>query len=182
MPEHMNHARICVALVTVCGKALREILLDKFPVPYIDIYQTILANQAKLVGVRGRPLLNKKQINLVFTDPLGQKTGTVDLFDLTLLYTLIRNVSTVQAPISGWGIDPAESDTSLGASVERIRSYRNCISGHSPDARITHQDFEDYWKKFEDVLHDIEVVFNTKVYSKELERQKRQVISIFDAC
>ncbi|KAL3855967.1 hypothetical protein ACJMK2_015164, partial [Sinanodonta woodiana] len=179
--EHINHARLNVALVTVCGKALREILLDNFPLPYRDIYQAILANHVKLTGKRIKHLLNQEQIKLVFPDPLLQKTGTVDMFDLTLLYTLIRNVSTVQAPITGWGIDPQPRDTCLGASVERIRVYRNDISGHSPDVTINDTVFNDYWTKLEDVLHDIEVVTNRMVYTTELDRQKGQVISVFNA-
>ncbi|KAL3855981.1 hypothetical protein ACJMK2_015178 [Sinanodonta woodiana] len=178
----MNHARLCIALATVCGKALRKMLLDNVPIPYRDIYKAILGNQAKLIGARGRPLLSQDQINLVFSDPLGQQTGTLETFDVSLLYTLIRNVSTVQAPITGWGIIPQPSDKSPGASVERIRSYRNRISGHSPDAKINSQHFEDYWQNLKDELHDIEVVFNSQVYSTELEKQKRQVISIFNAC
>ncbi|KAL3856076.1 hypothetical protein ACJMK2_015272 [Sinanodonta woodiana] len=180
--EHMNHARLCIAIATVCGMALRKMLLDNFPIPYRDIYKAILGNQAKLIGALGRPLLNQDQISLVFPDPLGQQTGKVEIFDVSLLYTLIRNVSRVQAPLTGWGIIPQSSDKSLGASVERIRSYRNRISGHSADAKINSQDFEDYWQKLKDELHDIEVVLNSQVYSTELEKQKRQVISIFNAC
>ncbi|KAL3856075.1 hypothetical protein ACJMK2_015271 [Sinanodonta woodiana] len=180
--EHINHARLYIALVTVCGNALRDILVDKCPVQYPDIYQAILGNHAKLTKTKGRPLLNKEQINLVFPDPLVQKTGTVDKFDLTLLYTLIRNVSSIQVPTQGWGNDPLSSDTNLGDSVERIRIYRNHIGGHSPDAKIDEKNFKDYWKKFEDVLHDIEVVTNRKVYTTALDRLKGQVISIFNAC
>ncbi|KAL3855927.1 hypothetical protein ACJMK2_015124, partial [Sinanodonta woodiana] len=179
--EHINHARLYIALVTVCGNALRYILVDNFPIPFVDIYQAILGNHTKLTKTKGRPLLNKEQINIVFPDPLFQETGTVDKFDITLLYTLIRNVSSVQAPTQGWGNDPLSSDTNLGDSVERIRIYRNHIGGHSPDAKIDEKNFKDYWTKFEDVLHDIEVVTNRKVYTTALDRLKGQVISIFNA-
>ncbi|KAL3889678.1 hypothetical protein ACJMK2_002007, partial [Sinanodonta woodiana] len=181
--ENMNHTRLCVALVTVCGNALRDILRTNFPVPYQDIYQVILANKVKLTKGRGH-LLNRDQSQLVFPDPLGQTTGTVDQFDLSLLYTLIRNISTVTAPITGWGTDPLDQprDCCLGASVERIRLYRNQISGHSLDGKISQQDLEDYWNKFDAVLHDIEAVMGGKVYTQQFEKQKRQVISICEAC
>ncbi|KAL3889512.1 hypothetical protein ACJMK2_001850 [Sinanodonta woodiana] len=184
-PEHMNHARLCVALVTVCGNAMREVLRTKVPAQHTDIYQAILANKGKLTGRPGRPLLNPSQINVVFPDPQGKKTGTLDQFDISLLYILIRNISAVQAPIiTGWGNDPQDQprDTSLGASVERIRSFRNHITGHSPDAKISRQDLEDYWTKFEAVIRDIEKVIGRQVCSQELDRQKRQVISVYEAC
>ncbi|KAK3594302.1 hypothetical protein CHS0354_012053 [Potamilus streckersoni] len=176
-PEHMNHARLYVALVTVCGNALRDILRTYFPVPYKDIYQTILANRAKLFGIHGRRLLIHNQDLIVFPEPLRDKVGTLEQFDLSLLYTLIRNVSTVPAPKTGWDLDPYDQprDTSLGASVERIRSYRNHISGHTADARTSRQDLEIYWNKFEAVIHDIEAVIGGQTYSQELARQRRQV-------
>ncbi|KAL3889705.1 hypothetical protein ACJMK2_002034 [Sinanodonta woodiana] len=183
-PEHMNYARLCVALITVCGNALRKILISNFPVPYADIYQVILANRQTLIRRPGRPLLNNDQILLLFPDPLGNKVGTLDQFDISVLYILIRNVSTVPEPITGWNMDPYDQprDTSLGASVERIRSFRNHISGHSADGRISRQGLEDYWSKFEAVIRDIEVELGEQVCSQELEKQRRQVISIYEAC
>ncbi|KAL3889603.1 hypothetical protein ACJMK2_001939, partial [Sinanodonta woodiana] len=179
-PEHMNYARLCLALITVCGNALRRILLTNFPVPYADIYQVILVNRQKLTM---RPV-NKDQIMLLFPDPLGNRVGTVDQFDISLLYILIRNVSSVPAPVTGWSKDPCDQprDTSLGASVERIRSFRNHISGHSADGRISRQGLDDYWSKFEDVIRDIEAELGEQVCSQELEKQRRQVISIYEAC
>ncbi|KAK3594827.1 hypothetical protein CHS0354_002875 [Potamilus streckersoni] len=183
-PEHMNHSRLCVALVTVCGDAMRQVLRTQVPAPHTDIYQAILANRINLTRRQGRPLLNSDQSQLVFPDPQGRKTGTLDQFDLSLLYTLIRNVSSVPAPLTGWGNDPLDQprDRSLGASVERIRSYRNHISGHSADGKMSQNALEDYWNKFEAVLHDIEAVIGGQVYSQELVKQKRQVISIYEAC
>ncbi|KAL3889521.1 hypothetical protein ACJMK2_001859 [Sinanodonta woodiana] len=184
-PEHMIHARLCVALVTVCGNAMREILRSQVPAQHTDIYQAILANKGKLSGRPGRSLLNTSQINVVFPDTQGKKTGTLDQFDISLLYILIRNVSAVQAPvITGWGNDPQDQprDTSLGASVERIRSFRNHITGHSADGKTSRQDLKGYWKKIEDVIHDIEKVIGGQMCSQELERQKRQVISVYEAC
>ncbi|KAL3889496.1 hypothetical protein ACJMK2_001836 [Sinanodonta woodiana] len=184
-PEHMNHARLCVALVSVCGNAMRDVLRTQVSAPHTDIYQAILAEKGKLTGRSGRPLLNPNQINVVFPDPQGMKTGTLDQFDLSLLHILIRNISAVQAPfITGWGNDPHDQprDTSLGASVERIRSFKNHITGHSADGKVSRQDLEDYWVKIEAVIHDIEKVIGGQMCSQELERQKRQVISVYEAC
>ncbi|KAK3606684.1 hypothetical protein CHS0354_023246 [Potamilus streckersoni] len=175
--EHMNHARLYVALVKVCGNAMRQVLRTQVPSPHTDIYQAILANKSKLIKRQGRPLLNPDQIQLVFPDLQGQTTGKVDQFDLSLLYTLIRNISTVPSPVTGWGNDPQDQprDTSLGASVERIRSYRNHIIGHSMDGEINQQDFEDYWNKIDSVLDDIEHVLGRQGYREQLEKQKRQI-------
>ncbi|KAL3889683.1 hypothetical protein ACJMK2_002012 [Sinanodonta woodiana] len=182
--EHMNHARLCVAIVTVCGNAIRKVLSTQVPSPHTDIYQAILYNKGKLTSRLGRPLLNRDQTQLVFPDPQGMTTGKVDQFDISLLYTLIRNISTVPAPVTGWGNDPQDQprDDSLGASVERIRSYRNHIIGHSMDGQISQQDFDDYWNKIDYVLDDIELKLGVQGYRAQLEKQKTQVVSVYEAC
>ncbi|KAL3888409.1 hypothetical protein ACJMK2_000777 [Sinanodonta woodiana] len=182
--EHINHNRLCVALVTVCGNALKEVLSTHVPAPHTDIHQAILANKSKLTSRQGRPLLNLDQTQLVFPDPQGKTTGKVDQFDLSLLYTLIRNISTVSAPGRGWGNYPKDQprDNSLGASVERIRLYRNHIIGHSMDGKISQQDFDDYWKIIDAVLDDIELKLGRQGYREQLEKQRTQVISIYEAC
>ncbi|KAL3889238.1 hypothetical protein ACJMK2_001585, partial [Sinanodonta woodiana] len=183
--EHMNHARLCVAIVTVCGKAMRKVLSTQVPSPHTYIYQAILANKGKLTSRKERrPLLNRDQTHLVFPDPQGMTTGKVELFDLSLLYTLIRNISTVPAPVTGWGKDPNDQprDNTLGASVERIRSYRNQIIGHSEDGKISQQDFDNYWSKIDNVLNDIEDKLGRQGYRAQLEKLKKQVITIYEAC
>ncbi|KAL3889112.1 hypothetical protein ACJMK2_001467, partial [Sinanodonta woodiana] len=182
-PEHMNHARLYVALVTVCTNALREILLTHVPNPHSNIYQAIQAKKADLTQKRqtGRgqcqnALLNSDQIQVVFSDPFGRYVASVDQFDISLLYILIRNVSTVSAPLMGWGRDPREQpsrDKCIGASVERIRLYRNKI-GHSMDGKMIKVDFDEYWSKIDAVLDDIEVKLGITGYRAYLETQRRQ--------
>ncbi|KAL3888515.1 hypothetical protein ACJMK2_000881, partial [Sinanodonta woodiana] len=174
--EHMNHARLCVVLVTVCGNAMREILSTQFPSPHTDIYQAILANKVMLTCRKGRHILNADQIQLVFPDPQGKTTGKVYQFDISLLYILIRNISSVPAPVTGWGKEPQDQprDNSIGASVERIRSYRNHIIGHSMDGTMIQRDFDDYWNKIDSVLDDIEVKLGKEGYRAQLKKQKTQ--------
>ncbi|KAL3889230.1 hypothetical protein ACJMK2_001577, partial [Sinanodonta woodiana] len=183
--EHMNHARFCVAIVTVCGNAMRDMLSTQVPSPHTDIHQAILANKGKLTSRQGRkPLLNHDQTQLVYPDHQGITTGKVDQFDLSLLYTLIRNISTVPAPVTGWGKDPNDQprDNNLGASVERINSYRNQIIGHSEDGQISQQYFDNYWSKIDNVLNDIEDKLGRQGYRAQLEKQNKQVTTIYEAC
>ncbi|KAL3890058.1 hypothetical protein ACJMK2_002355 [Sinanodonta woodiana] len=191
LPEHMNHARLYVALVTVCTNALREILLTHVPEPHANIYQEIRAKKADLTNKtqtrRGQwqsALLLPDQCQVVFPDPRGRYVASVDQFDISLLYILIRNVSTVSESVMGWGIEPTEHpfrDRSLGANVERIRLYRNQI-GHSMNGKISNQDFDDYWNRIDAVLDDIEIKLGRQGFREQLEKQRRQVISVYEAC
>ncbi|KAL3888343.1 hypothetical protein ACJMK2_000713, partial [Sinanodonta woodiana] len=181
--EHMNYARLCVVLATVCGNAMRKVFSTHVPSPHTDIHQAILANKSKLTSKKKR-LLNSDQIKLVFPDPQGKTTGKGDQFDLSLLYTFIQNISTVPAPVTGWGYEPQDQprDNSLGASVERIYSYRNHIIGHSMNGKMCQEDFDDYWKKIDAVLGDIELKLGNQGYRAQLEKQNTQVISVYEAC
>ncbi|KAL3889688.1 hypothetical protein ACJMK2_002017 [Sinanodonta woodiana] len=191
MPEHINHARIYVAIMTVCTNALRDILLTRCPEPHTKIYQAIRAKKADLTNKtqtrRGQwqnALLMSNQCQVVFPDPRGRYVASVDQFDISLLYILIRHVSTVSASVMDWGNDPTEQpfrDRCLGVSVERIRLYRNQI-GHSMDGRISQDDFEDYWNKIDAVLDDIDIKLGKQGFRAQLEKQKRQVISVYESC
>ncbi|KAL3889738.1 hypothetical protein ACJMK2_002067 [Sinanodonta woodiana] len=191
MPEHMNQARLYVALATVCTNALREILLTHVPEPHTNIYQAIQAKKADLTkrtqarrGQWQNSLLLPDQCQVVFPDPFGRYVASVDQFDISVLYILIRHVSTVSASVMGWGIDPIEKpfrDKCLGANVERIRLYRNQI-GHSMDGKISQQEFDDYWNKIDAVLDDIEVKLGSQGFRAQLEKQRIQVISVYETC
>ena len=174
--EHLNHARVCNALVTVCADGLRDILSSQIPPGYPDVHQLLLARKPALTTMKQ---FRQEQLNVLFPDPHGRYTATVDQFDITLLYALIRNVSAVPAPVTGWGKPPIENprDTSLGANVERIRICRNNVSGHSMDGRLEDQAFEDHWKCICLIMGDIENILGEKGYKDALEKRKDQVLS-----
>ena len=177
---HLNHARVCNALVTVCAEGLRDILLSQIPPPYAGFYQLLLARKPVLTAMRN---VRQEQIGIMFPDSRGRYTGTVDQFDITLLYTLIRNISSVAAPMTGWGNPPTDHprDTSLGASTERIRMCRNCVSGHSMDGRLDDQAFEHYWKEICSIMDDIEQSLGEKGYQDALKNRKYQILSPAEA-
>ena len=121
----------------------------------------------------------QEQIDVMFPDPRGRYTGTVDQFDITLLYALIRNVSSVPPPLAGWGKTPVDNprDTSLVATTERIRMCRNCVSGHSMDGRLDQQTFEHYWSDICLIMDDIEQSLGVKGYQEALKKRKHQILS-----
>ena len=64
--DHLNHARVCNALVTVCAEGLRDILLNKIPPGYSDFYQLLLARKPALTAMRQ---LRQEQNDIMFPDP-----------------------------------------------------------------------------------------------------------------
>ena len=91
--DHLNHARVCNALVTVCAEGLRNILLNKIPPGYSDFYQLLLARKSALTAMRQ---LRQEQNDIMFPDPrvrYSVRCHTVVL--------LIRTISSVPHPVTG---------------------------------------------------------------------------------
>ena len=178
--QHINYACLCNVLHTVCADGLRDILMSKVPPGYANFYAALLANKPMLTAMRQ---IRQKQIDLLFPDPQGRFTGTVDQFDIALLYTLIRNISPVPAPPTGWDKPPVDQprDKTLGASVERIHVVRNCVIGHSADGQLEDQVFEDYWNEISAIMDDIENSIGSKGYRIALDERKNQVFTIKQA-
>ena len=174
--EHINQARLCNVIVTVGADVLRDILLSQVQIPYTNIYSTLLGNRATIAAMRQ---IGQEQFKLIFPDPHFRYTGTVDQFDITLLYALIRNISSCPAPITGWGRPPTDHprDTSLSANVERVRLIRNKVSGHSVDGKLDDQACEDYFGEIGEILDDVEAVLGDNGYKDALEERRKQIIT-----
>ena len=174
--EHINQARLCNVIVTVCADVLRDILLSQVRIPYTNIYSTLLGSRATIATMRQ---IGQEQFKLIFPDPHFRYTGTVDQFDITLLYALIRNISSCPPPITGWGRPPTDHprDVSLSANVERVRLIRNKVSGHSVDGKLDDQACEDYFGEISEILDDVETVLGDKGYKDALEQRQKQIIT-----
>lgn len=66
--------------------------------------------------------------------------GSYSEFDLSLLYRLFRDLMEIPEHSTGWGNEPAISDNSTAANIERIRLLRNkywCYStSHITDMEV----------------------------------------------
>jgi hypothetical protein len=75
------------------------------------------------------------------------KTDGYTKFDITLLYTLLRNLKCVKvtAPSHGWGTSqmPGTGDTTLGDDIERIRLIRNKVLGHTANPSMSEKEYRE---------------------------------------
>lgn len=67
------------------------------------------------------------------------RSSTIGL-DISALYSIFRNATTLPKPKKGWGQTPDVNDTNIEDDVERIHLYRNKIS-HANSAEMTTDDF-----------------------------------------
>lgn len=98
----------------------------------------------------GRNKLHPDQLKLCYFPP--PLLPDYSNFDVTLLYTLIRNLCSGLEPTRGWGHEPGPTDTKIGDDVERLRLFRNRNIAHVNSATIPDDTFDDLWRTLKAVL------------------------------
>ena len=146
-----NYCRLCQLIMTVCS----------------DLFRDILSRHIQPVNLRGELNKNKNTLLrvlrihehkiLLFPQSGGQSLSAKDM-DLTILYTLLRNICGIPKHQNGWGNTPKIGDISLAACIERIREEKNAIASHSNIGEIDDIRFQDIWMKLQTDIVNIERV------------------------
>ena len=159
-----NFARLC-RLLSVCAELLRDVL--RRYISEVSLHSELDAAKAKLT-----PVLSSPQKDLFYRK--RKPFLPYDDLDITLLYTLIRNLCDdthqlkhgqkgMPPPQNGWGKLPFQQDRSLAANVERIRYFRNETNHRERDSVIDN-DFIVTWNKMGRVVEEIEKKLNNQIY------------------
>ena len=148
--ESTNYMRLCQLIVTICTDVLRYVL-DKY-IPPSNLQSTLNIHKGLLTGCH----LSKQQKAILF--PRGPTPTVVSSkdFDISLLYTLLRNITGIPPHSKGWGNNPTTGDTSLSACIETIRITRNNLNGHNLTGKICDSDFNDVWSTLKLAVTEIE--------------------------
>ena len=87
------------------------------------------------------------------------------IFDLSLLYIVIRSVCCIPQPTNGWGSSPETDDRSLAANIERIRIYGIKVLEISEEINDT--DFQHIWQNLRTTIAEIQKqVLNKDTYAE----------------
>ena len=100
------------------------------------------------------------------------KTEGYKNFDITLLYTLLRNVCpNIPSPTQRWGVleMPLQNEITVGDDIERIRLIRNKVLGHISEAAIQENEFQEYWSTISDICTRMQTLLN-KDYNNRLQK------------
>ncbi|XP_062572683.1 E3 ubiquitin-protein ligase DZIP3-like [Saccostrea cucullata] len=132
--------------------------------PCSDLFRDILRNHVTEMAFPGvlqreksnlSPILNRAQRELLYPHK-GQFQKTYEDFDLSLLYTLLRNISGINSHSKGWGKPPDPADRSISANIDRIREIRNTYCGHSASVSLSDQDFSNLWQDASVIIAELE--------------------------
>lgn len=100
-------------------------------------------------------------------------------FDITLLYTLLRNFCpNIQPPTQNWGMSnmPAQGETTEGDDIERIRLMRNELLGHISIPMVSDNEFKKRWNIIYDICTRMQTRLPNKQYVQKLEEAKGRTI------
>ena len=150
--------RLSLIIIDELTQILRDLLTSK--VPPTQIFN-------KVIKVNHLTKTLRKDQIAVITD--AKTRGYTD-FDITLLYTLLRNVcQNITPPSQRWGVStmPSPNEVTLGDDIERIRLIRNKLFGHISEAAVSETEFKEYWSIISDICIRLQTLLN-KDYVKRL--------------
>ena len=142
-------ARIARAILGPCIDVLREVLAKEISPPDLERKVKTYIHQNK------KPSISKQQKRLVY----GKNYS---VFDVTLLYFLLRNMSSIPQHKNNWGKDPELTDKSVSANIERVRILRNEWYGHATDFSLSDSDFEQRWNHISQIVKELEGYLGTE--------------------
>ena len=147
LQEKANFTRLSRLLVDKGTEALR-ITLDAIHAP-ANLPAVLNANRATLLRLKPG-IINDTQWDLLFPpsgDPPDSKT-----FDVTLLTILLRNLSGLPPPATGWNAMPPDTDNSVEANITRIKLFRNQVYAHVTSTKVDNTTFDHLWLEISKAL------------------------------
>lgn len=165
MSSEHNFTCFAIACVDIIKLPLIDILTDCIEPK--ELYNEIKKSSSLSIGKNKLPPEQLKRCSVLPPhQPIYEK------FDVSLLYTLIRNLCPSFKPTQGWGTEPKTTDTQVGDDIERLRLFRNNYYGHADSTELPDGDFENLWKELKSVIKRLQ----TKKWSKtDYEEELRKV-------
>ncbi|XP_062568952.1 uncharacterized protein LOC134231070 [Saccostrea cucullata] len=104
-----------------------------------------------------------------------------DMFDVSLLYKLIRNLCPNLKPTKGWGNTPDTKELQIGDDIERLRLIRNEMFAHLHSSEIPDATFLSCWKELKEVIKRVQFFMTSLGYSVNYEK-KLAITEVSDFC
>ena len=150
--------RLCLILIDELTQILQDLLHNE--IPPTQIYK-------KVVERNFLDKLRQEQVDVV----KNAKTRGYQDFDITLLYSLLRNVcQNIPPPSQRWGVStmPSPNDVTVGDDIERIRLLRNKLFGHISKVAISESEFKKQSSIIPSICSRMQTLLN-KDYVKRLQ-------------
>ncbi|CAC5418914.1 unnamed protein product [Mytilus coruscus] len=138
--EEDNYVRMSLLLTGISPRAVRTNFNYEFDPAYLDA--SLKREYDKLLDLKQKHRINQSQWNLLF--PRSPDVPDSNTFDVTLMVTLLRNLTKQDPTLAGFDRLPATTKTSKSADLVRIKYYRNYLA-HLDDGKVDTTYFDTAW-------------------------------------
>ncbi|XP_063400364.1 E3 ubiquitin-protein ligase DZIP3-like [Mytilus trossulus] len=138
--EEENYVRMSLLLTGISPRAVR-VLFDSEFAPKC-LYSSLKKESSKLRELKRQHIISQTQWDRLF--PPSHGVPDSKRFDITLMITLLRHLTSMTPPAGGYDRLPKSTETTHGADLARIKFYRNRLA-HLDDAKIDHASFITDW-------------------------------------
>ena len=150
--ETMNYTRLCQLLVAGSTQVLRE-TFDRIHPPerlHYTLSRPPVRAFLESLYTGDQSILSREQWRMLY--PPKSTIVSSKHFDFTLLTVLLRYISGLTPPATGWNSPPPETDTSTEADIVRVRVLRNEVYGHGSEAFVDDLMFDRYLQDIQQTL------------------------------
>ncbi|XP_063426850.1 uncharacterized protein LOC134710422 [Mytilus trossulus] len=138
--EEENYVRMSLFLTGISPRAARAFFDSEFAPACLDA--SIKKEYNKLLALKQEHRINQSQWNLLF--PRFPDVPDSKTFDVTLMTSLLRNLTPMNPPRCGFDRLPSDLDTTPAADLARIKYYRNYLA-HLENGKIDTSVFNTTW-------------------------------------
>ena len=127
---------------------LREVLDDRIPLSSVLKRELVKCN---LLSLLEDNILNPEQFGKLYP---SQPSSPIisSSFDPALLMVLVRTISNLDSPISGWDVLPHSQDTSVASYIVRLKYVMNEVGTFSKEASVSDEKFHSCKQQIENIL------------------------------
>ena len=160
--EQTYFARLCRCVLDVSGHISRDILMKQMPPKQLEF------------NVKSMNKLTRDQKKIVRNVAF---VGDYRECDITAMYTILRNYCpNLPPPANGWSSVPSGVSTSISDDIERIRSLRNEVYGHTASASISEAGYKRHMQMLRELCNRMDIIHSdyliksgNVLYEEELE-------------
>ena len=154
------HQPLKLALLNVLHNTSSNPFYVGLPSDPSDLYQNLSTRHyATIQRLVAKKVLQQNHVELLF--PTNKTSTDSQEFDITLIVVLIRNCTTLPAPLKGWNDKkPPDSDTGVAADVVRGREWRNYVH-HTEPSDVDEVVFNMKWDEGVGIVKRLGLTYDT---------------------
>ncbi|XP_052103345.1 uncharacterized protein LOC127736784 [Mytilus californianus] len=138
--EEENYVRMSLLLTGISPRAARALFDREFAPACLDT--SLKKEYNKLRNLQKKRVINQAQWKLL--TPRSPDVPDSKTFDVTLMITLLRNLTSLNPPHSGYDKLPTANEATPTSDLARIKYYRNILA-HLDDGKIDNTEFNTAW-------------------------------------